>query len=301
MDQDKIKGQNVQVNIPVANNAPDNPYTTFYSSYIAKHTPDGQRVLSSKIRVLVATIFCGISNMLMFAYCIYMLAITEMVLTGYKDNTVSAENFATMALTLYAFFMIIALSFSIVAKVLNSKSKWAVVNFVLLAVLLAGALAVSFIVPGKAEDINNKRDGQITEELNDDIKHLMKKYSFDVMDLDENYSYHDGDEYDIWIYVSSEASKSQISKLDYFLEDLYEMDSSVEYQIKFTVHPVYFEPDDDSRFIFFKTYDFKYDNLSPRPERADIDDHIHVRDYSPRESGYVPENVEDGEMLIVIR
>lgn len=301
MDQDKIKGQNVQVNIPVANNAPDNPYTTFYSNYIAKPTPDGQKPQTSKSKWMLATIFCGIANLLMFVYCIFMLSITELVLTGYKTETVSVENFASMALMLYAYFLIIALALSIVAKVLHRKSKWAVVNYILLGVILAGVLVVSFIVPGKAEAINQKRDEQITEELNSDIKHLMKKYSFDVMDFDKDYSYHDGDEYDIWIYVSSEAKSSQISKLDDFLEDLYKMDSSVEYKITFTVHPVYFEPDDDSRFVFLKTYKFEYDNLSYEPERADIADHIHIRDYSPRESGYVPESVEQGQMLIVLR
>ena len=129
----------------------------------------------------------------------------------------------------------------------------------------------------------------------------MKDYSFDIQDFDEDYCYHDDDEYEIWIYVSSEASREQISNLDDFLEELYNMDSSVEYEITFTVHPVYFEPDDDSRFVFLKSYDFKYDRLSHHPERADIDDHIDVGIYDPRESSHVPESVEEGQMLIVIR
>jgi hypothetical protein len=121
------------------------------------------------------------------------------------------------------------------------------------------------------------------------------------MDIDEDFIYQMDTNYEIWIYVSSEASKEQISKLDEFLEGLYEMDSSREYQITFEVHPLVFEPDDNSRFVFKKPYTFRYETLSPHPAQADIDKHIHVLEYDRRDTSHVPESVEDGVMLIVVR
>ena len=121
------------------------------------------------------------------------------------------------------------------------------------------------------------------------------------IELNEDFIYQMDTNYEIWIYVSSEASKEQISKLDEFLEGLYEMDSSREYQITFEVHPLVFEPDDNSRFVFEKPYTFRYEKQSPHPEHADIDKHIHVGEFDRRDPSHVPESVEDGVMLIVVR
>ena len=129
----------------------------------------------------------------------------------------------------------------------------------------------------------------------------MEEYSFDVQDFDGNYKYRKDKDYDIWIYVSSEASESQIRKLDDLLEDLYSMDSSREYRIRFTVHPVCFEPDDNSSFVFLDTYYFEYEKSFDNPEWADIDEHLYVNKYSQRETSHVPEALEKGDMLIVIR
>ena len=299
MDQDKIKGQNVQVNIPVANNAPDNPYTTYYNQYIAN--PNEQKNQTPKSKWLMATIFCAISNMLMVSFFAFWGAFIYQILTGFRDELADARKFTMVSVWLYLFFLLISLALSIVAKIVHRKGKWPVVNFVLLGVILVIVLVVSPLEANKAQSNKIDREKTITKELNSDIEDLLKEYSFDVQDFDEDYRYHKDDEYHIWIYVSSEASRKQINEVDKFLEAVYDMDSSREYEITFVVYPVYFEPDDDSRFVFLKPYEFTYEKISGNPEWADIDDHLYVVEFDQRETSHVPESVEEGQLLIVIR
>ena len=299
MDQDKIKGQNVQVNIPVANNAPDNPYTTYYNQYIAN--PNEQKNQTPKSKWLLATIFCAISDILMVGYLGLWGAFIFQLLTGSRDELIDADKFTMVSIWLYIYILIISLALSIVAKAVHRKSIWAVINFILLAVILAAEFIFCPIVTDKAQSNKIDREKTITKELNSDIEDLLKEYSFDVQDFDEDYRYHKDDEYHIWIYVSSEASRKQINEVDKFLEAVYDMDSSREYKITFVVHPVYFEPDNDDRFVFEKTYKFTYEKISGNPEWADIDDHIDVWEYDPRKTSHVPESVEEGQLLIVIR
>lgn len=301
MYQKKGIKQNVQVNDPEMINTPGNPYTTYYSNYIANPYDPNANQQVPKSKKIMATIFCGVSNFLMVAYLGYWGELAYEILNEYREDLATAKDFTTLAVFLYVFFLFVALALSIVAKVLYRKSKWAVINFVLLAAILAFALIVSPIVVEKGQANRQNKEELITEELNSEIEALMEEYSFDVMDLDEDFIYQMDGNFEIWIYVSSEASSGQISKLDEFLEALYEMECSRKYQITFEVHPLVFEPDDNSRFVFEKPYTFRYEKLSPHPEHADIDKHIHVGEFDRRDPSHVPVSVEDGVMLIVVR
>ena len=276
MYQKKGIGQNVQVNDPGTINTPDNPYTTLYNNYIAKPEDRNVKPTNSNLKWILATIFCALA-------------------------ATTIETYSMFSVGLYLYFILMALGFSTAAKVLHRKSIWAVINIILSVAILAFVFILSPVVVKKGQEHKLNQEETITEELNSDIEELMEEYSFDVMDIDEDFIYQMDTNYEIWIYVSSEASKEQISKLDEFLEGLYEMDSSREYQITFEVHPLVFEPDDNSRFVFEKPYTFRYEKLSPHPEHADIDKHIHVGEFDWRDPSHVPESVEDGVMLIVVR
>ena len=299
MEQNKINNQNGQVNYPEIKSAPDNPYTEYYNEYIVN--PNDTNKAISKGKRVTSIILCAVSNMVMVSFFVMWIAIIFELVTGYRDDEVTVDVSVGLSLSLYAYLMVISLALAIVAKVLNRKSKWALINIISVFVILVVVIVVSLIVPGKAENNRHDRSGIITEALNSDVEDLMGDYSFDVQDFDKKYKYRDGKDYDIWIYISSEASEDQIEELDDFLEDLYDMDSSRKYMITFTVHPVYFEPDDDSSFVFLDTYEFEYSKISPTPEWADIDDHMYVGVYPQRKTSHVPESLEKGQMLIVIR
>lgn len=301
MYQKKGIGQNVQVNDPGTINTPDNPYTTLYNNYIAKPEDRNVKPTNSNLKWILATIFCALSNVLMAGYFGLWGAFTFEIIADHRTAATTIETYSMFSVGLYLYFILMALGFSIAAKVLHRKSIWAVINIILSVAILAFVFILSPVVVKKGQEHKLNQEETITEELNSDIEELMEEYSFDVMDIDEDFIYQMDTNYEIWIYVSSEASKEQISKLDEFLEGLYEMDSSREYQITFEVHPLVFEPDDNSRFVFKKPYTFRYETLSPHPAQADIDKHIHVLEYDRRDPSHVPESVEDGVMLIVVR
>lgn len=299
MDQDKNKNLNGQVNNPGIKGVPGNPYTTTYQEYIVD--PGAKITGVTRGRKVASMVLCALADMTMLTFCVMLFVFIYQLLIGYRNETVTTENFTVGSLVVFAYFNVISLTLSIVAKALNRKSIWAVFNFILIGIILAAVIAVSQIVPGMVNDKRKERDSAVTEALNSDIEDLMREYSFDVQDYDEDYKYRKDSEYDIWVYISSEASDKKIREVDDFLEDIYSMDSSRENKITFVVHPVYFEPDDDSRFVFLHTYEFQYETLSPRPYWADIDDHIKVWEFDARETSHVPEEVEKGQMLIVIR
>ena len=299
MEQDKNNYQNGQVNDPGTNSAPGNPYSEYYREYIVD--PEKQKNRPSKSKRLVSIILCTVSNMLMVLFCVMWISLVFQLLTGYQEVDVTTDSLIAVSSLLFIYLMVISLALAIVAKALYHKSLWAVINIILFFVILAILIISCLILPGKIEDNASERNTIITEALNSDVEELIGKYSFDVQDFDKDYKHHNGNEYDIWIFFSSEASEDQIKELDDFLEDLYDMDSSHEYKITFTIHPVYFEPDDDSCFVYLDTYNFEYDKLSPKPKSADIDRHMNIGAYPKRKTSHVPVELEKGQMLIVVR
>lgn len=72
-------------------------------------------------------------------------------ITGFRDSDMTVSNFIAATVMLFFYFMITCLPASIIAKVLNPKSKWPVINFVSMFVLLAVMITLSFL----------SRDGQM--------------------------------------------------------------------------------------------------------------------------------------------
>ena len=300
MEQNGSGNQNGQGNYQGINNAPDNPYTEYYQQYIV--TPEQKKKEVSKPKRVGSMILCALSDMFMLSFSVMWAVFSYQEISGFRDSDMTVSNFIAATVMIFFYFMITCLPVSIIAKVLNPKSKWPVINFVSMFVLLAVMITLSFFIPGWADDQKRSRSEKISEALNSDVEELLKDYSFDVQDFDVDYEYLPDGKYNVWVYVSSEATKRQISEVDELLEGLYGMDSSSEYGITFKVHPVYFEPDDDSRFVFLHTYEFTYRSYSPRPQSADIDDALDsVWEYSPRKQGHVPEELEKGQLLIVVR
>ncbi len=295
MDQNNGNHQNGQGNIP------DNPYTQYYSEYIVTLDKLDKDAVS-KPRRIVSLVLCAVSSMLILCFCVFAAVMVYQYVNVNVSSSAGTAEYLFASIIYYIYFMAFSLAASIIAKIINRKSIWSVINFILMGVILAAVISLSFVVPGMARTKRSEKSNEVSAALNRDIKEVLADYRFDVEDIDGDYSYDLEGPYEVWIYVSSEASKKKIQKLDDFLEDIYDMESSRDYRVTFKINPVYFEPDDDNSLVYINAYEFQYNHLSPKPKTAHIDRHLNtVFEYSPRESGRVPEKLVKGNMLIVVR
>lgn len=211
----------------------------------------------------------------------------------------------SLALTIpfAVYFMPGALVTSIIAKALNRKSKWALINIIAACALFVTMLVISLFLPSWGRSINasgSSRDGGISGDWNRDVEELLEEYDFDVTDMDEDYSHLSGDTYEIRIFVSSEASDSDIDEINDFLRDLIELEQKTKYHhMVVRIYPCYFEPGDNSSFVYTKRFRLKEDTS---PSDIYIEDSLYDGLKNARRvPGHVPEELENGNLLIVVR
>lgn len=203
---------------------------------------------------------------------------------------------------MFLFFLPGFLVPAVIAKVINRKSIWALINIVLICVLFVVVIIVSIFAPNWVGNVNHSYhagDTNISDEWNSDVKKLLREYSFDVADIDENYTHLKGDTFDLRIYVSSEASQKEINELNDFLKELRNLDKDSRYRIRIRVYPCYFEPGNNSSFVYTPRYTIEYDSTD---RDIDIEESLYDDlDNGRRVPGHVPEELEDGNLLIVVR
>ena len=116
----------------------NNPYTREYQKYIAKPVINTEIADKNPIRPkqIISMILCGVSSLAM-GFLVFIWALIIISGNAGKSDDVS--------------FTIIFLSFTslapaIVAKVLNRKSIWAVINMICLGVLFAALIVINLVV-----------------------------------------------------------------------------------------------------------------------------------------------------------
>ena len=123
---------------------PNNPYTQDYREYIVD--PGEAKREVSKPRRVVSIVLCAISNLILLGFCViwavcfYTVVIDDAANMGYWGG-------ALLTLMLFLYLMPGFLITSIVAKILNRKSKWALINLIAIGIITVGFFLISLIVP----------------------------------------------------------------------------------------------------------------------------------------------------------
>ena len=121
-------------NYPEINNAPANPYTKDYREYIAD--PDANKDQISRPKRLTSMILCAVSSVWILLTCSYWG-------TTYAIDNVTSYAAAMIFFWLFCFMLVP----SIIAKVFNSKSKWAVINLICTGVVFVVIIVMSIFMP----------------------------------------------------------------------------------------------------------------------------------------------------------
>lgn len=277
-------------------NAPENPYTHYYHEYIVD--PGEVRTEVTKPRRISSIILCALSTMVLFGTSVMWLVIYWMSInTEYSFELSPGVSIVPMTM-LFLYCMLGSLAPAIVAKVINRKSKWAVINFICIGILFVAVIVASFFMPKLVRNSASGSSG-IKGEWNRDVSELLEDYDFDVEDLNEDYRCVQDGTYEVWIYVSSEADDDQISDIDHFLNGLQDLGLTSKYNLTIKVHPCYYEPGDDDSFVYARRYKFDSDSTSYR--EISIKYHLlEDLDDAEREQGHVPDELEEGDLLIVV-
>lgn len=301
MQQNNGGYQNGQGNYGNIPNIPDNPYTQIYKEYLVD---PGKQVEAVPKPKRVASIFlCVISTMLMVSFSIMWAVLSYMSITTQYSVDFGAGTSVGSSLLLFIYVMPGSIVTAIIAKVLNRKNIWPVINFICIGVLFLAVIVVSLFLPAWGEKLNSSysrnEHSRLSEDWNRDVEELLEDYSFDVTDIDEDYNHLKGDPYEVRIFVSSEASRGQIDELNDFLLDLYKLNRNSRYRLSVKVYPCYYEPGDNSSFVYTKRIRFNNDSS---PDDIDIEEVLFDDlDNARRVPGHVPEELEQGNLLIVVR
>ncbi len=147
MEQNNGNYQNGGGNPPDLNKTPDNPYTQYYHEYIV--TPGEVKNEVSKSKRVGSIVLCALSDMVMLSLTVYWIVLAYQAVNGYA-GVIDTGSFLAVTLLLFVYFMPGALVPSIIAKALNRKNKWALINLICLGVILVTILVLSFILPAWA-------------------------------------------------------------------------------------------------------------------------------------------------------
>ena len=302
MQQNNVNYQNGQGNPPDLQNIPDNPYTRYYHEYLIDTGNRKQDEVPRPKRV--ASIFlCAISTMLMVSFCVMWAVFSYMSITTRYTVDFGIESSVGASVMLFIYVMPGSLATAIIAKVINRKSLWAVINLICIGVLFVTVIVIGFFLPVWGEKLNTSysrnENSRISEDWNRDVEELLEGYTFDVADIDEDYNHLKGDPYEVRIFVSSEASRGQIDELNDFLWNLYKLNRNSRYRLSIKVYPCYYEPGNNSSFVYTKRIRFNSDSS---PDDIDIEEVLFDDlENARRVPGHVPEELEQGNMLIVVR
>ena len=123
-------------------NIPNNPYTFDYDEYIAQ--PGVVNTGISKGKRITSLVLCIVSSVLLFAFCVFWSVVTYINM-GEVNLTVDAS--LAYSAMLFVYFGPLFLATAIVAKILNRKSVWALINIILSCLALVVIMILSVILP----------------------------------------------------------------------------------------------------------------------------------------------------------
>lgn len=300
MQQNNANYQNGQGNTPNHQNVPDNPYTQYYRQYFAD--PEKAKNEVPKPRRVASIVLCAVSTIvLVYFFAMWLILSYENINFKFSFDTGAGSGLAG-SFMLLLMFLPGTLIPAIIAKVLNRKSIWALINIVCICIMFVAVIVVGIFLPAwsqKYNQTNRTGDTNIADDWNRDVEELLEDYSFDVADIDEEYTHLKGDPFEVRIFVSSEASQAQIDELNDFLIELRDLDKDSRYRIVIKVYPCYYEPGNNSSFVYTPRYRIEYDSSS---DEIDIEESLYDDlENRRRVPGHVPEELEQGNLLIVVR
>lgn len=209
-----------------------------------------------------------------------------------------------MMLLLCGVGLVAALVLAIIAIATNKRKAWGIVCIIVDGLLvLAGTVLLIIVIAAGVSAVNNMQDFyasqyqiDITDSCPDDIRSLLDKHDFDVAIMDEDYD-SSVVSLEIHIYISSNASREKIDDASYFLEELRALCDH--YAGRARVYPVYFDPDDENSFIHL--YDFSVTSNTVKSRFNLYNQITSAQSYMERVHGEVPDELEEGDILIVIQ
>ena len=114
------------------NNVPDNPYTQYYQDYIFKPVIDKKPIGPKQI---ISIILCGVSSAMM----VFLVFIWTIIIISGNAGRTDDVKFTII------FLSITSLGPAIVAKVLNRKSIWALINIICLSILFVAVILMTLL------------------------------------------------------------------------------------------------------------------------------------------------------------
>ena len=125
-------------------NIPNNPYTFDYDEYIAQ--PGVVNTGISNGKRITSMVLCIVSSVLLFAFCVFWSVVTYINI-NMGDVNLTAEASLAYSAMLFVYFGPLFLATAIVAKTLNRKSVWALINIILSCLALVVIMILSVILP----------------------------------------------------------------------------------------------------------------------------------------------------------
>ena len=123
------------------NNVPDNPYSEYYQEYIAD--PEQVKKEVSKARRVASTITCAASDAIVLT--LGGMWTYFFVSAASYSSEINVDGIFAFTL-LFLIYFLPALALSIVAKCINHKSKWALINIICISVFMGLMIALSFVL-----------------------------------------------------------------------------------------------------------------------------------------------------------
>lgn len=121
---------------PDKNSFPDNPYNQYYQEYI-KNPEKGKNEVS-KPKQIGSMVLCGVSTAWVVLTCCFWA-----ILYAEGVDPDKAINFSIAMFFFFCFMLIPA----IIAKVINRKSIWAVIDIICVGIVIVAVIAMSILMP----------------------------------------------------------------------------------------------------------------------------------------------------------
>ena len=121
---------------PDKNNFPENPYNQYYQEYIKD--PEKEKNEVSRSKQIGSMVLCGVSTAWVVLTCCFWA-----ILYAAGVDPDKAINFGIAMFFLFCVMLIPA----IIAKVINRKSKWAVIDIICVCIVFVAVIAMSILMP----------------------------------------------------------------------------------------------------------------------------------------------------------
>ena len=121
---------------PDKNSFPDNPYNQYYQEYI--RDPEKEKNEVSRPKQIGAMVLCGVSTVWVVLTCCFWAIL-------YAEG-VDPDKAINFGIAMFFFFCVMLIP-AIIAKCINRKSKWAVIDIIYVCIVIAAVIAMIIFMP----------------------------------------------------------------------------------------------------------------------------------------------------------